>query len=214
MSSPEHPAAAPGPRPCLPADPLARSGARIGDRVSLRHRTGDGLATDVIGYLLALDDNTASLHRTGGRAGERVTVSRGSLLAVRVVPAIARGRSPHGFAADDVAALVRRTVGDAVDAGATQRLRLSDLITTVTFDPPECDGPDFASHRGGRAWPAGEWSVLQLDPSSTGPATEHPAVPVLASWLVLRGCRNVVLVTPRDGSGPTDRQDRADHPGR
>ena len=44
---------------------------------------------------------------------------------------------------------------------------------------------------------SGEHAVLQLD----GPAAAHPAARVLASWLVRRGARNVLLLTPAATGG-------------
>lgn len=179
-------------------DPVGRSGAVPGDRVSLRHRLADGGATDVIGFLLEVGPEQILIERPS----DRVSVERCSVLAVRVVPAIPRGRSPHGFAEADLAGLVGRTAGAATDFEAdrwvTERWRLSDLLAGVSAESPAHtemqDQPPSAEHLGGRAWAAGEWAVLQVD----GRAPDHPAVPVLGSWLVRRGCRNVVLLSPRD----------------
>lgn len=179
-------------------DPLDGSGAAPGDRISLRHRIVDG-ATDVIGFLLQAGPEALVVERPDGP----VQVPRHSILALRVVPAIPRGRSPEGFSATDLTALAQRTAGvSASPDWRSQRLRLSELIDAVTAESPTQTGMQgvhpVAEHVGpdgrgrGRAWAAGEWGVLQLD----GPSDLHPATATLASWLVRRGARNVLLLTP------------------
>lgn len=180
-------------------DPVRRSGANPGDRVSLRHRLDDGGATDVIGFVLELGTDRILIERPA----DRVSVERNSVLALRVVPAIPRGRSPHGFAAAELDDLVRRTAGQTVasdpERWLTERCRLSEMLDEVCAESPAHTGKHdqlpYADHPGGRAWAAGEWAVLQL--GEPAPDT----VPVLGSWLVRRGCRNVVLLRPRGVTG-------------
>ncbi|MEH3034033.1 MAG: GNAT family N-acetyltransferase [Aeromicrobium erythreum] len=76
----------------------------VGHRLSVRHVTPDGSATDVVGRLLAADDDALRLQR---RDGSERTVPQGTVIAWRVVPD--RPRRPRAAAAIDPEDLIRVT---------------------------------------------------------------------------------------------------------
>lgn len=54
----------------------------VGKRVSVRYRTSDGRATDVVGILEACDEETFGIRK---RSDGPVVVARGTMLAAKVV---------------------------------------------------------------------------------------------------------------------------------
>ncbi len=77
--------------------------ARVGERWVLRHRRADGSASDVIGWLQALEDPVRVLVADGNE----VALAKRALIAARRVPAAAGGPHPRRVSA---AELERRTV--------------------------------------------------------------------------------------------------------
>ncbi|GAA2110638.1 hypothetical protein GCM10009841_32860 [Microlunatus panaciterrae] len=72
--------------PVAPLPPVS-----LGDRLVVRYRLPDGSATDVIGWVTALDADSVTLT---GPAGEQRTVSRPTIIAARPLAAVSRGRDP------------------------------------------------------------------------------------------------------------------------
>lgn len=54
----------------------------IGRRVTVRRRLPDGMASDVVGTLDALDEHTATVR---DKHGTQVTIPRGEIIASRVI---------------------------------------------------------------------------------------------------------------------------------
>ena len=74
-------------------------GAQFGERWVVRHRLPDGSATDVIGWLEAVDATSVRLSVVGGaiRVIERMTI-----VAARRVPPAAGGPHPRRISAEDL----------------------------------------------------------------------------------------------------------------
>jgi GNAT superfamily N-acetyltransferase len=79
-------------------------GARLGDRWVVRHRLPDGSATDVIGWLEAVDATSVRLSVVGGATE---VVDRTEIVAARRVPTAAGGPHPRRISAE---ALERHTL--------------------------------------------------------------------------------------------------------
>ncbi|HYI56294.1 MAG TPA: hypothetical protein VEX57_20170, partial [Microlunatus sp.] len=77
---------------------------RLGDRWVVRHRLPNGSATDVIGWLEAVDATAVRLSVVGGAIE---VVERTAILAARRVPAAAGGPHPRRISAE---ALERHTL--------------------------------------------------------------------------------------------------------
>lgn len=70
---------------------IALDRARLGERWVLRRRLADGSATDVVGWLVSLDDGAVSLEVEGG---DTVTVDRPAIILARRAPSARGGPEP------------------------------------------------------------------------------------------------------------------------
>ena len=71
--------------------------ARAGQRWVVRHRLGDGSATDVIGWIRAVDDTAISIQPAGA---DVVEIAAGSVITARRAPAAAGGGPPRRISAE------------------------------------------------------------------------------------------------------------------
>lgn len=103
------------PRP--PADPLAaiRPLVRVDDRVTVRYRLADGSATDVLGWVVTLDDRTVRVRSLPDR---ETVVARSSIILARRVPPARGGRTPQRYSAAELErAAVRGWMADSEPLG-------------------------------------------------------------------------------------------------
>ena len=78
-------------------DALAR--AREGERWVVRHRLADGSATDVIGWIEAIERDSVSVATSGGRV---VRLSMADIILARRAPAAAGGPNPLRTTAEEL----------------------------------------------------------------------------------------------------------------
>ena len=78
---------------------IALDRARPGERWVLRHRLADGSATDLVGWLIAIDADRVVVEVEGGQP---VAVARRSLVLARRAPAARGGPDPRRTSAEDL----------------------------------------------------------------------------------------------------------------
>ncbi len=101
-----------------PADPLAaiRPPVTPDDRLTVRYRLPDGSATDVLGWVVRLDDRTV---RVWSRPDVETVVDRAAIILARRVPPAMGGRPPHRYSAAELArAALPGWVADSEPLGA------------------------------------------------------------------------------------------------
>lgn len=89
----------------VPADPLGsiRPAVRVDDRLTVRHRLDDGSATDVVGWVTFVDDDTVGLQPAAPDGdGAVVTVHRDRIILARRVPPARGGRPPARVSAEEL----------------------------------------------------------------------------------------------------------------
>lgn len=155
-----------------PEEPL-----RPGERVSLRHRPDAGRATDLIGFVVAVD---AAGLRVVDRRGRDHRVLWTQVDAWRRV-GVARGRTPMSAPADLLDAL-------AAGAGVSGRVfvvRLSELLADERPPAEVSDAPAELPVPGGTARVEGEWV--------TSPASAD--LVAVAWWATRRDARSLQVRT-------------------
>ncbi len=158
------------------------AGLRLGERVSLRV-TADGGATDLIGFVTALDPLTLT-----DRHGLPHVVPDGAVAAGRRV-GVARGRNPEHTPRD----LLDELAGRAGVTGEPRLHRISDLLAGCEPPPAVFDARGSWTDGRHRARVEGEW--LTTD------ATDAELLVDLAWWAARQDARSLQVRSPSpDGS--------------
>ncbi|WP_040161944.1 hypothetical protein [Nigerium massiliense] len=156
-------------------------GLRTGERVSIRGAE-DGVPTDVIGFVTAVDDARIAIV---DRRGITHDLGRETLVAgKRVDPA--RGRNPLATPPDLLAGLVARA---GAPDGSWWVARLSDLLAGVDAPADVPAWGETAAFDGLRARFEGEWVVVVPDGTA-----RLEAVRAACWWATRMGARSACLV--------------------
>ncbi|SDS20051.1 GNAT family N-acetyltransferase [Microlunatus soli] len=89
----------------MDTDPISAVTPDLGidDRVTVRHRLDDGSATDVVGWVVELDDDRIRVQPPSpGADAEPVTVARRRIILAKRVPPAMGGRPPHRVSAEEL----------------------------------------------------------------------------------------------------------------